>query len=126
MNWTLNRFRALALRAAIAAALGFAAAAQAQEATPTPPPADDDMDSIVDEVVVTGTRVAARTRLESLAPVDVLPRKRSPHKAPPSSPRRSRTPLPRSIFRGRRSPTAPTTSAPPPCAASRPTRRWCW
>ena len=30
------------------------------------------MDSIVDEVVVTGTRVAARTRLDSLAPVDVL------------------------------------------------------
>src|SRR6476619_3193216 len=58
------------LRAAILLALG--AAAQAQEATPTPPPADDDMDSIVDEVVVTGTRVAARTRLESLAPVDVL------------------------------------------------------
>ncbi len=29
--------------------------------------------SIVDEVVVTGTRVAARTRLGSLAPVDVLP-----------------------------------------------------
>ena len=51
------------LRAAILLALG--SATQAQEATPTPPPADDDMDSIVDEVVVTGTRVAARTRLES-------------------------------------------------------------
>ena len=58
------------LSAAILLALGTAT--QAQEATPTPPPADDDMDSIVDEVVVTGTRVAARTRLESLAPVDVL------------------------------------------------------
>src|SRR6187399_1760545 len=58
------------LRAAILLALG--SATQAQEATPTPPPADDDMDSIVDEVVVTGTRVTSRTRLESLAPVDVL------------------------------------------------------
>ena len=58
------------LRAAILLALG--SATQAQEATPTPPAADDDLDSIVDEVVVTGTRVAARTRLESLAPVDVL------------------------------------------------------
>ena len=58
------------LTAAILLALGTAT--QAQEGTPTPPPADDEMDSIVDEVVVTGTRVAARTRLESLAPVDVL------------------------------------------------------
>ncbi len=58
------------LSAAILFALG--SATQAQEATPAPPPEDDDLDSIVDEVVVTGTRVAARTRLESLAPVDVL------------------------------------------------------
>jgi len=56
------------LSAAILLALG--SATQAQEATP--PAAEDDMDSIVDEVVVTGTRVAARTRLDSLAPVDVL------------------------------------------------------
>jgi iron complex outermembrane receptor protein len=58
------------LSAAILLALG--SATQAQEATPPPKAADDDLDSIVDEVVVTGTRVAARTRLESLAPVDVL------------------------------------------------------
>lgn len=58
------------LSAAILLAIG--SATQAQEATPPPPPAEDELDSIVDEVVVTGTRVAARTRLESLAPVDVL------------------------------------------------------
>ena len=68
--------RALTLRAAIArilaAALGLAAARQlmAQDA----PAAGDDEN--IDEVVVTGTRVAARTRLDSLAPVDVLPQKR--------------------------------------------------
>jgi iron complex outermembrane receptor protein len=53
-----------ALRVAITAALGLSTSPHlfAQEA------AQD-----VDEVVVTGTRVAARTRLDSLAPVDVLP-----------------------------------------------------
>jgi iron complex outermembrane receptor protein len=58
------------LRAAIAAALGTCVApfalAQDQAATPAP-------DENVDEVVVTGTRVATRTRYESLSPVDVLP-----------------------------------------------------
>jgi iron complex outermembrane receptor protein len=57
------------LRTAIAMALGALAApgafAQDQDAGAAP---GDDMN----EVVVTGTRVAARTRLESLAPVDVL------------------------------------------------------
>jgi iron complex outermembrane receptor protein len=48
--------------------LAIGSAAQAQETT-TPATEDED---IVDEVVVTGTRVAARTRLDSLAPVDVL------------------------------------------------------
>src|SRR5688572_3754458 len=47
--------------------LALAAATQAQEPTP---PAGEDED--VEEVVVTGTRVAARTRLDTLAPVDVL------------------------------------------------------
>ena len=58
------------LRAAIAATLGTCAAplafAQDQAAAP---PADEN----IDEVVVTGTRVATRTRYESLSPVDVLP-----------------------------------------------------
>jgi iron complex outermembrane receptor protein len=67
----LNRIRALTLRAAIAqtmaAALGLAAAPQlmAQDAPV--------VDESIDEVVVTGTRVATRTRLDTLAPVDVLP-----------------------------------------------------
>jgi iron complex outermembrane receptor protein len=52
----------------IAATLGALVSAPglAQES----PPADDE--GSLDEVVVTGTRVAARTRLDSLAPVDVL------------------------------------------------------
>ena len=51
------------LRAAILLALG--SATQAQEATPTTSGLrTTTMDSIVDEVVVTGTRVATRTRLE--------------------------------------------------------------
>src|SRR3954463_15391847 len=58
------------LRAAIAATLGTCATpfalAQDQAAAP---PADEN----IDEVVVTGTRVATRTRYESLSPVDVLP-----------------------------------------------------
>jgi iron complex outermembrane receptor protein len=61
-----DHFRALTLRATIAAALGLATAPQilAQDA----PAAEEDMS----EVVVTGTRVATRTRLDTLAPVDVL------------------------------------------------------
>jgi iron complex outermembrane receptor protein len=47
--------------------LAIAQAAAAQE---TPAPQDEN--EAFDEVVVTGTRVAERTRLESLAPVDVL------------------------------------------------------
>jgi iron complex outermembrane recepter protein len=60
-------FSRLSLHAAIAATLGTLASpallAQDQAAEP---------DENFDEVVVTGTRVAARTRLDSLAPVDVL------------------------------------------------------
>jgi iron complex outermembrane recepter protein len=65
----LNRFRTLSLRTAIAAALGLAVAPQlwAQDA---PAAAEEEN---FDEVVVTGTRVATRTRLDTLAPVDVLP-----------------------------------------------------
>ncbi|HYJ42617.1 MAG TPA: TonB-dependent receptor, partial [Steroidobacteraceae bacterium] len=64
----LSRFRALTLRAAVAAALGLAAPQlMAQDA----PAAGDEQN--IDEVVVTGTRVATRTRLDTLAPVDVLP-----------------------------------------------------
>jgi iron complex outermembrane receptor protein len=51
--------------AAVMFALGHTATAQE-----TPAPQNDD--EAFDEVVVTGTRVAERTRLESLAPVDVL------------------------------------------------------
>jgi iron complex outermembrane receptor protein len=64
-----SQWKMKALSAAIAGTLGMFASANAlaQDAAS----AADDEDS-VDEVVVTGTRVAARTRLDSLAPVDVL------------------------------------------------------
>jgi iron complex outermembrane receptor protein len=59
-------FRKSSLQAAIAAALGVCASPQLlAEDTDKP-------DKSLDEVVVTGTRVATRTRLDSLAPVDVL------------------------------------------------------
>jgi iron complex outermembrane receptor protein len=67
----MNRYLPLSrttLRVAIAAALGtlVSPALLAQDAEPEAP------DENIDEVVVTGTRVAERTRLETLAPVDVL------------------------------------------------------
>ena len=62
-------FRKSALTIAVAGCLGVLASpaslAQEQDAGALP-------DDNIDEVVVTGTRVAARTRLDSLAPVDVL------------------------------------------------------
>jgi iron complex outermembrane receptor protein len=68
----LNRLRKLALRTAIATALGLAgSSAMAQDA----PAKSAEPDDSIDEVVITGTRVAARTRLDSLAPVDVLSEK---------------------------------------------------
>jgi len=45
----------------------LASAAQAQDQQQA-----DDLESLVDEVIVTGTRVADRTRLDTIAPVDVL------------------------------------------------------
>src|SRR5690348_6718295 len=65
-----NLFSGHLVRAAVAAALGatLAPLAQAQDAGAAKP-----ADSDIDEVVVTGTRVATRTRLDSLAPIDVLP-----------------------------------------------------
>jgi iron complex outermembrane receptor protein len=62
-------FRKSAVYVAVAGCLGILASpaslAQEQQAGAQP-------DENIDEVVVTGTRVAARTRLDSLAPVDVL------------------------------------------------------
>lgn len=45
----------------------LAGVAQAQDQAPS-----DELDELVDEVIVTGTRVADRTRLDTIAPVDVL------------------------------------------------------
>jgi iron complex outermembrane receptor protein len=57
-----------ALSVAVAMALGAAAAPAFAQDPDTGATSDDDMN----EVVVTGTRVPSRTRLDSLAPVDVL------------------------------------------------------
>jgi iron complex outermembrane receptor protein len=57
-----------ALSVAVAMALGAAAAPAFAQDPDTGAASDDDMN----EVVVTGTRVPSRTRLDSLAPVDVL------------------------------------------------------
>ncbi len=56
--------------------LGFASATAllalpATALAQTPPP-QDDAEAIVDEIVVTGTRTVGRSRLETLAPVDVI------------------------------------------------------
>jgi iron complex outermembrane receptor protein len=67
-----NRYPKSALHLALLAALGATAGAPAvAQESPVAEPGQDNGDNI-DEVVVTGTRVAARTRLDSLAPVDVL------------------------------------------------------
>ena len=60
----LNRLRKLALRAAITATLGLAASSAYAQNAPAKPAEPDDN---IDEVVVTGTRVAARTRSFSSA-----------------------------------------------------------
>ena len=54
--------------ASAGALLAFPLTASAQQATP---PGDPDATEI-DEVIVTGTRVAGRTRLDTIAPVDVI------------------------------------------------------
>src|SRR5688572_12482203 len=49
----------------------LAAAAQAQE-TPAQQATEEGIDELVDQIIVTGTRVADRTRLDTVSPVDVL------------------------------------------------------
>ena len=64
---TLLTSRALLLAFASTTALMAAPQAFAQQATPASDQATD-----VDEIVVTGTRTAGRSRLDSVAPVDVI------------------------------------------------------
>jgi iron complex outermembrane recepter protein len=63
----ISLFPRQSLRVAIAAALMSSPLLAQQQPAPA-----DEAEGDVDELVVTGTRVAARTRLDSLAPVDVL------------------------------------------------------
>ncbi len=67
MSLPVSSLKKSALRAALTAAL-LSTPLLAQEQ----PAANDAADDQVDEVVVTGTRAVGRTRLDSLAPVDVL------------------------------------------------------
>ena len=53
----------------LATAILVSGVATAQEAPATASESDDN----IEELVITGTRVATRTRLDSLAPVDVGP-----------------------------------------------------
>ena len=62
-----HRLRLTLFAAASASAL-LAGAAQAQSSTQTPP----DSATEIDEIVVTGTRVPNRSRLDTLSPVDVV------------------------------------------------------
>jgi iron complex outermembrane receptor protein len=67
----------IALLSAASAAAFFAAAPTHAQTEPAPSqregaPARDDDASEVDEVVVTGTRAAGRSRLETISPVDVI------------------------------------------------------
>ncbi|MFA4892893.1 TonB-dependent receptor plug domain-containing protein [Brevundimonas sp.] len=65
---TQTPFR-IALSAAVSASALIAGAASAQSA-PQSPPRDDT--TVIDEVVVTGTRTPNRSRLDTLSPVDVV------------------------------------------------------
>ena len=67
-----------------------------------------------------------RTRLDSLAPVDVLSADALTRQATTELAEALATAAPRSTSRAPPSPTARTTSARRRCAAWRPTRRWCW
>ncbi|PZO06411.1 MAG: TonB-dependent receptor [Alphaproteobacteria bacterium] len=63
--------RTLLLGFASVAVLSFPAAALAQ-APATAPASQEEPDATVDDIVVTGTRTVGRSRLETLAPVDVI------------------------------------------------------
>jgi len=62
----------LLLSVAVSATALLAGAAHAQDAAVQEPPVQEDA-TVVDEIVVTGSRIPNRSRLETLAPVDVLP-----------------------------------------------------
>jgi iron complex outermembrane receptor protein len=68
----INRSTLLAASSAFSL-LASAAFAQTQPAGPTGPEPGDASAAEVEEVVVTGTRVAGRTRLDTVSPVDVIP-----------------------------------------------------
>jgi iron complex outermembrane receptor protein len=84
------------------------------------------MDSIVDEVVVTGTRVTSRTRLESLAPVDVLSQEALTSQGTTELAQALADAAPSLNFPRPAITDGTDHIAPLPCEASRPIRHWCW
>jgi iron complex outermembrane receptor protein len=96
----------------------LAAPAQAQTA-----PQDDS--TTVDEIVVTGTRAVGRTRLDTIAPVDVISAEVLQRQGTGTELATALAANAPSINFGRRFPTARTTSARRPCVALRLTRPWC-
>ena len=98
-----------ALFAAVSAASLLAGAALAAE-----PP------SSVEELVITGSRTEGRTRLETLAPVDVISTEALTRQGNTEMATALAAVAPSMSFPR----TAPTVSARPPCAASPPTRPW--
>lgn len=118
---TLLTSRALLLAFASTTALMAAPQAFAQQATPG---ADDATD--VGEIVVTGTRTAGRSRLDSVAPVDVISGETLTKQGTGTELAAALAATAPSInFPVPPFPMVPTTSAPPPCAVWRPTRLWC-
>ena len=107
-------YRAVLFAAASAASL-LAAPAYAQSGA-----------AEVQELIVTGTRAEGRTRLESLAPVDVINQEALNKVGVTELNQALAVSLPRSTSPAPASPTAPTRCARPPCAAWRLTRPWCW
>jgi iron complex outermembrane receptor protein len=67
----INRFALLAATSAFSLLAG-AAFAQTEPGGPTGPEPGDASAAEVEEIVVTGTRVAGRTRLDTVSPVDVI------------------------------------------------------
>ena len=102
--------------AAASSALALAAQAQAQEAENEP----------LEQVVVTGTRVANRSALDTAVPVDVVTGEQLQNLGVTEVSQALSVACPRSIFRAPASTTAPTRCVLRRCAASRPIRRWCW
>ncbi|WP_392353226.1 hypothetical protein V8F63_11240 [Brevundimonas sp. LF-1] len=114
-------FRRPALLAAASGAVLLIAGAGAAQAQNAPGSATS-----VDDIVVTGTRVANRSRLDTVAPVDVVTAEALEQRGTTELAAQLAATVPALNFPARRRPTARTPSARPPCAVRVPTRPWSW